>query len=103
MKMFYAAYKDGKGETHGNLYTDAERYFSDTFDPYTVIICVIPFDVKGKTYAERKDYTRKLAIDFQLYNEPGLSYGELWEIEHFFLENARRYGLLREFRENAVI
>ena len=65
----------------------------------------LEFVVKGSTYKERKESLRDLALDYQLYeceNSGGLSYGELAEIQEFFETNGKRYGLLREFRENGI-
>lgn len=100
--MFYAAFEDGNGTTHSNLYFDRASYFSDTFSPETTVICFIPFIVKGRTYAERKDAARQLAIDFQAAEMPGLSWGEVADIQSYFEKIGSRYGLLTEFRENAI-
>jgi hypothetical protein len=43
-----------------------------------------------------------LAIDFQSANDCDLSYGELADIYNFFEVNGKRYGLIQEFRENAI-
>ena len=55
------------------------------------------------TYAQKKDNARQKAIDWQ-YESAGenLSYGELYEIGEYFYRLGRRYGLLREFRENGI-
>ena len=68
------------------------------------ILLYIPFKVSGKTYQERKADLQDKAItwsnDLNLY--PNWSYGELADIQDFFENNARQYGLLQEFRENAI-
>lgn len=68
------------------------------------IICFIPLIVSGRTYQERKNDLKEKAIEWsnKLGNYPRWSYGELGEIQDFFEVNARRYGLLKEFRENAI-
>jgi len=55
------------------------------------------------TYAERKERAREKAIDWQLNesNKP-MSWGEVAEWSNYFEKLGRRYGLLREFRENAI-
>ena len=65
----------------------------------------IPLTVTGKTYAERKNDLREKAIEYQSSwcDYCGFSYGELAEIQSFFEEQGKRYGLLNEFRENAII
>ena len=68
------------------------------------LICFIPLEVKGKTYAKRKNDLRDKAIEWSY--GAGLSnwsYGELEEIQMFFEEQGKRYGLIREFRENGII
>lgn len=64
----------------------------------------VPLEVKGKTYAERQDDTRNKAIEWQYgASFADWAYSEYIEIESFFERNGKRYGLLREFRENAII
>lgn len=62
--------------------------------------------VSGRTYSERKNSLRELAIDFShLISEEiaDLSWGgEEIVLQNFFERNGRRYGLLEEFRENAI-
>lgn len=54
-------------------------------------------------YQKRKEAVRKKAIDWQLEaSKQALSYGELAEIGNFFYKLGKRFGLLREFRENAI-
>lgn len=56
-----------------------------------------------KTYQEKKEAARQQAIDWQLLaGEQSLSYGELNEYMAHFERQGRRYGLLQEFRENAI-
>lgn len=58
----------------------------------------------GKNYAEKKEYVRNLAIRYQqMFSESDLSYGEIFDFQCMFEELGRRYGLIREFRENAII
>lgn len=58
----------------------------------------------NKTYQEKKEAAREQAIDWQLWaSEQNLSYGELADYADHFERLGRRYGLLQEFRENAII
>ena len=71
-----------------------------------VFLFVLPFRIAGNTYQERKESLRDLAIDFQ-YNNDGdtdiqLSMYEIAVVEDFFRRMGRKYGLLREFRENSI-
>ena len=55
------------------------------------------------TYQQKKEQVRNEAIDWQYeVAEMSLSYGELAEAQGYFERLGRRYGLLREFRENAI-
>ena len=54
-------------------------------------------------YALRKADVREQAIDWQLdFANHNYSYGELAYFQDYFEKLGRRYGLLREFRENAI-
>lgn len=68
------------------------------------ILLYIPLTVSGRTYADRKNNLRDKAIEYQnsCYDFCGFSYGEIGDIQAFFENNGRRYGLLQEFRENAI-
>ena len=52
-------------------------------------------------YKKRKAEVREEAIEYS-YSDEELSYGELAEIQDYFRRLGKRYGLLREFRENAI-
>lgn len=55
------------------------------------------------TYKQMKEHARQIAIDWQLEaGEHSISYGELAEAGDYFNRLGRRFGLLREFRENAI-
>ena len=55
------------------------------------------------TYQQQKEAARQKAIDWQLEegNHPS-SYGELAIIGEYFYKLGKRFGLLREFRENGI-
>lgn len=56
-----------------------------------------------KTYQEKKEEVRQIAIDWQIEaSEQDYSYGELADYGEYFHKLGKRYGLLREFRENAI-
>ena len=104
--MLFAKLKhpDGKTETH--MYTSWDAFHAATFSPETDVLSCIPFRLSGRTYAERRESARNLAIDVQAADDGttdiGLSYGELHLIQCFFESVGRRYGLLTEFRENCI-
>ena len=104
--MFLAKY-DNDGETEFYIYyknhNGYRQFFEDTFSPMLENIEVLDLKIKGNTYSEKKDYLEDLAKDYQ-YNFSSLSwsYSELIEIQDFFYKNGKRYGLLKEFKENAI-
>ena len=100
--MFYANFIDSNGNKQANLYYGYSKWFEDSFSPDTIVNAIIDFKIHGKTYAEKKEYLRNLAIDFQYANDCDLSYEELADIYSFFEVNGKRYGLIQEFRENAI-
>ena len=56
------------------------------------------------TYYERKELARHEAIDWQLdFSNHNYSYLELANYGEYFYKLAKRYGLIKEFRENCII
>ena len=56
-----------------------------------------------KSYQQLKSEAREQAIDWQYEaSEKSMSYGELADAQAHFENLGRRYGLLQEFRENAI-
>ena len=100
--MFFASYKDAFGKEHANLYFDWNSFHADTFSPECEIIQLIEFTIHGKNYRERKNSLEEIAIEFSHNAVCGLSYGEMYYIQNFFKTMGKRYGLLREFRENCI-
>lgn len=104
--MFLAKYELDNKEYNYIYYNNRngwEEYHKDTFSPYTKNMDLLILKVSGKNYEERKQCLYDLAIDYS-YNFASLSwsYGELAEICNFFETNGKRYGLLKEFKENAI-
>ena len=55
-------------------------------------------------YQKQKEKVRQKAIDWQLdYGNHNYSYGELSEYQGYFEKLAKRYGLIKEFKENGII
>lgn len=63
----------------------------------------VKMNAKRESYAEGKARAREEAIEWSCRagTEP-MSYGELLENQRRFEALGRRYGLLREFRENSI-
>lgn len=104
--MFLGSYELDKKE-YCYIYTNDidgwNEFFKDTFSPLTKNIQTLVLQVKGKTYAEKKAWLAELAKEYQYFFAPlSWSYGELADIQGFFYKNAKRYGLVKEFKENAI-
>lgn len=105
--MFIGKYEID-GRDYFNLYyknaNGWEEWHKDTFDPECENIEMLDFKISGKTYQERKASLQDLAIEWQTrFAWWGWSYSELGEMGSYFYENAKRYGLVKEFKENAII
>lgn len=60
--------------------------------------------MKPSKYQRGKARARDAAIIWQLDAERvGVSFGELAAVADYFEKLARRFGLLREFKENAIL
>lgn len=104
--MFIGVYTLNDKEYFGiyfkNIY-GYTKWLEDTFSPDCENIKVLDFKLKGKTYKEKKASLEELAKDWQNnFASLGWSYGELAEIEYYFEENAKRYGLVEVFKENCI-
>jgi len=79
------------------------EYHAATFSPDCTISAVIPLTIHGSTYAERRDSLSTMAQEIQTADNGGLSYSEAATLNDYFTRQARRYGLLTEFRDNCII
>lgn len=91
-----------------NLYNDNTNgwnaWHSETFSPEVENIKMLMFKITGKTYQEKKASAQELAIEWQTqFTGYSWSYSEIMEIDEYFYKIGKRYGLLKEFRENAII
>lgn len=55
-------------------------------------------------YQTQKARARDKAIEYQLTaSEKQYSYYELYQLGEYFIKLAKRYGLIKEFKENGII
>lgn len=102
--MLLGIFKNTEGKQESNIYYDWSEWHKDTFSPATEIKGVLEFKIEGKNYTERKASLQDIAMEWQAqFSGYAWSYGELAEIYSFLEKNAKRYGLLREFKENGII
>ena len=56
------------------------------------------------TYQKAKENARNKAVEWQLnFDSNNYSYGELAYYSGYFERLAKRYGLVKEFKENGII
>jgi len=57
-----------------------------------------------KLIVKDKDMARQVAIDYQRWaSEQSLSYGDIAFYTDYFTKLGRKFGLLKEFKENGII
>ena len=100
-KMFLATISRN-GKEYTSIYYDFETLYKDTFSPEAEIVNYIPLQVSGRNYQEKQNSLRETAIEFSNAELSDMSYSEWAAIGSFFETNGRRYGLLKEFRENTI-
>lgn len=86
-----------------SLFDTWQEYHTATFSPDCTVSACIPLQIHGSTYAQRRDNLRAIAQDIQTADNGGMSIGELATLGDWLTTNARRYGMITEFRENAII
>ena len=100
--MIFAVIKPSGEPLTSFVFPTWEMYHRATFSPDSDVRACYPLKIEGKTYQERKNSLRDLAINIQHADDGGLSWSEYAMLGDFFERNARRYGLLTEFRANAI-
>lgn len=103
--MIYAIIDDDG--LYGATFDTWEAYHRATFSPdiYPMFVCDTESTrVSGKTRAEKKETARELAVRWQslLGYFYECSYEDFAIAGDYFYALGKRYGLLREFRENAI-
>ncbi len=99
--MIFGTYKRD-GQLVSGLYDSWAEWNRETFSPECEQVFVTDFKTHGRTYADRKESARNIAVDYSLAEHGDLSYHELYMIQHAFEKTGRRYGLLAEFHENCI-
>lgn len=101
--MFYLHTKTGDAHNVNVYDADFDTFIERAkFPKGTEIVDLVIFKASGRTYAERKEHARQIAIDFQHADCGGLSYYEYACISDYFQRIGKRYGLTEEFRENGI-
>ena len=79
-----------------------KEYHTATFSPLIETLFITDFKVKGKTYTDRKEFVRNMAIEYSNNKACGLSWGEVAYVGDMFYKLGKQYGLLKEFKENCI-
>lgn len=81
-----------------------ERYTAEaTTEELNEVVAIYDLKTHGKTYAERKANLEALAIDYSHADNGNNGLDDLNIMYNFFEDYGKRYGLLTDFRENAII
>ena len=99
--MIFATWKEDEKE-YCFLFNAWEQFNKAMFDPEIELVDLIPFAVKGKTYRERQASLYDTAVNFSNAFQEGLYWSDFAQITDWFYKQGKRYGLLQEFRENAI-
>lgn len=100
--MMIFANLEENGEQTAYLFDGWDEFDTATFSPDITPKDIIPLVIHGRTYRERQNSLRELAIDIQRADDGGLPWSKYSKLDWFFRENGRRYGLMTEFRENCI-
>lgn len=100
--MTLGIYKDDKGHVFGGLDNFMQDFDRDTLSSVYKDLFCFDFRPMGRTYASKKAYVREAAVRFSCCEPPDMSYAELAYITDLFSKLGKRFGLLREFRENGI-
>lgn len=74
-----------------------------TADDLNNVIAIYNLQAHGKTYAEKKASIKGLAIDYSNADNSNNGLDDFNIMYNFFEDYSKRYGLVEEFRENAII
>lgn len=105
--MILAILKDNEtNEIEAGVYNCLKDYHKDTFSPTIETLYLTDFKVSGKNYQQRKAEAEELAKEYQYKMSEYsicLSYYEIMLVETELERIAKNYGLVKEFKENAII
>ena len=84
------------------LYFSLQEFYNEDWNPCHRCAEAVALQIKGRSYRERKNSLRDIAIQAQRLDVGGLYWSDVAALGDWFEENGRKYGLLREFHENAI-
>lgn len=102
MKSLIVYYNED-GEIENGIYNNITEEKAVAEVGENNLIVYFTFTASGKSYAERKaDLFDKALLLTHAYSVACWAYSELADINEFFEKNGKRYGMLKEFKENAI-
>lgn len=106
MKQFiFTLVQNKDGEMECGIYTTSACFecFLNDLEPGATFISFVDSRIKGNTYNARKSDLVNKAIEAQeILSQCDISYSELLHLQNYFEAAGKRYGLLKEFRENCI-
>ena len=103
----FIGYYELENEQYNNIYYKNKLGYKlwneDTFSPDTKNMNILDLAIKGKTYKERKYFAEEIAKIWQNeFSSLNWSYNELAIMNEYFYKIGKKYGLLKEFKENCI-
>lgn len=100
--MIYTVLKEND-EYNAYLFNDFNEFTAALIERDNVNLeCAIELNEVNGTYNEKKAAIEAKAIEYSNNQAGGLSYGEIADIQGYFETYGKRYGLLRNFREEDI-
>lgn len=110
-RLILTSYRDRRNnKRYKELFTN-DYQFRSTFDTFNDLsfedVEILNFQIKGRNYKEKQNCLRDLAISFQeMISEScdiDITITEIATICEWLETRALDYGLVKEFKENAII
>ena len=102
--MFYVIYKENN-DLKSDFISNQDFIQKFLFSAGAALIKFIDLSISEKDYMSRKNHVRDIAMNFQDLFIDGfdMSYGDLFRFSEYFEKQAKKYGLVHEFKENGII
>ena len=102
--MFYVIYKENN-DLKTDFISNQDFIQKFLFSADAALIKFIDLSISEKDYISRKNHVRDIAMNFQDLFIDGfdMSYDDLFGFSAYFEKQAKKYGLVHEFKENGII
>ena len=101
--LYVIAWNEKTDKTKACTFNSFSEYLEETFSPDLETICIIDTQKPpgGKTYNEKKETLQRQAIHAQFIDN--IAWLDIALLQDYFIRYGKRYGLLKEFRDNSII